>query len=123
MITKSRIITIGVLFALKFLFGFWLFRTGKRYNVVILTIHKLVALGIIVVLILTVNGARDVELKTAHIIAIAITGVLFVLAIATGGLMSTDKTMPAIVTTVHQIAPFLSILSTIAMLYLLVRGL
>lgn len=122
MITKSRIVTIGILFVLKFLFGFQLYCTGKPYNAIVLAIHKVLSLGIVVLLVLGTNNARG-RLDTALVMATVITGVLFVLAIATGGLLSTDKPVPAIVSVVHKVVPVLSVLSTAIMLYLLVLGL
>ena len=120
---RSRIITIGVLFLLKFLFGFWLYRTGKPYNVAILTIHKLISLATLVSIVLTANNLRgETGMGAAQLGALITTIILFVLAIATGGLLSTDKTMPAIVAIIHKVAPFLSIVSTAATLYLLVQN-
>lgn len=122
MITKSRIVTIGILFILKFLFGFWLNRTGKPYNAIVLAIHKLISLSMLVLIILTANNPRGGGgLNTAQIVALVATIVLFVLAIATGGLLSTDKSMPVIVSVIHKVTPLLSILSTATTLYLLVK--
>jgi hypothetical protein len=39
--------------------------------------------------------------------------------VATGGLLSTDKTMPAVILKLHQITPYLTVLSTAVTLYLL----
>ena len=120
MIAKSKIITIAVLFILKLLLGFWLYRRGRPYNVVVLTIHKLVSLATLVLIVLTAsNLGGGVGMGTAQLIALVTTVVLFVLAIATGGLLSTDKTMPIVVSIVHKVTPFLSIVSTAATFYLL----
>ena len=119
--TTSRIITIGILFVLKFAFGFWLFRSGKPYNGIVLTIHKLISLATLVLILLTADSLRgDRRMDAAQLIVIVATIVFFVLAIATGGLLSTDKPMPAIATIVHKVAPFLSVVSTALTFYLLV---
>ena len=39
----------------------------------------------------------------------------------TGGLLSMDKTMPAVIRRLHQVTPYLTVLSTAATLYLLSR--
>jgi hypothetical protein len=102
------------------LFGFWLSYAGKPYSVIILTIHKLISLATLVFLTVTVyrfnqtSTLNAVELTTA-----VVTGLLFIGTIITGGLMSTDKPMPAVVSTLHLILPFLTVLSTAATLYFL----
>jgi hypothetical protein len=59
-------------------------------------------------------------LGALELVALAIAGLLFLGTIVTGGLLSTDKRMPAVVLTMHRIAPFLTVLSTAVTLYLLV---
>ena len=118
--TKSRIVVIAVLFLLKFLFGFWLNRTGKPYNVAILTVHKLISLATVAFIAIAVHRLRgDVGLSAAEISAIIVTGLLFLLAIVSGGLLSIDKPAHVAILLAHKVAPFLSILSTAVMFYLL----
>ena len=45
--------------------------------------------------------------------------VCFAATIVSGGLLSVEKTMPLIVRRLHQITPYLTLLSTSAVLYLL----
>jgi hypothetical protein len=42
----------------------------------------------------------------------------FVVPFSTGGMLSTAKTMPAVILKIHQITPILAVLSTSATLYL-----
>jgi hypothetical protein len=44
---------------------------------------------------------------------------LFLATIISGGLLSTDKAMPTAILTMHQITPFLTVLTTAVTLYLL----
>ena len=45
-------------------------------------------------------------------LAVAITGVPFLVTIATGGLLSTDRSMPGVVAILHQITPYLTLVCT-----------
>jgi hypothetical protein len=90
------------------------------YNVIILTIHKLISLAALVFLAITVyrinqsSTLNPLELTTGMV-----TGLLFIGTITTGGLLSTDKSMPAAILIIHQILPFLTVIATAATLYLL----
>jgi heme A synthase len=118
--TQLRITITAVLFLCIFVFGFWLSRSGKPYNQVIFTIHKLVALGAVVYLAVTVYRVHQAApLTSAHTIIIALTALCFITVFVTGALLSLDKAMPLIVLRLHQVAPYLAVLSTTASLYLL----
>lgn len=54
-----------------------------------------------------------------QIAAIVVTVLFFVGTVAAGALSSIGKPMPAAILTMHQIIPFLTVLSTAATLYLL----
>lgn len=119
MSTPITIVVIGILFLLKFFFGFWLNRSGKPYSDVILTIHKLISLGTGVFIVVTARRLRQgVRASTAETGALIVTIFLFLLAIVTGGLLSVDKSMPKVVSLIHLIPPFLAVLSTAVMIYL-----
>ena len=115
-----RILYTTVLFLLIFLSGFWLSRGGRPYGVLLLTVHKLLSVGAVVFLtVILVRINRMDGISLAELIAAVITGVLFLGTIATGGLLSTAKLMPALVHQLHQITPFLTLASTALTLYLL----
>jgi hypothetical protein len=115
----SRIIGTGVLFVVVFLFGFWLNRSGRPVNTIILAIHKLIALGTLIFIGVTIYQVNQVTpLSTAAIVATVMTGVLFVITIITGGLLSLDQPVTA-VSIVHKIGPFLTVAGVIVIMYLL----
>jgi hypothetical protein len=117
---QTRIIGIGLLYLFIFGSGVWLSRLGRPLNVILLTIHKLVSLAAVATLILTVYQVNRVAtLGAIEWTAAGVTGLFFVGTIATGGLLSADKPMPTAVLRMHQIAPFLTVLSTGVTLYLL----
>ena len=110
---------LGLLFLFIFLTGYFLSRSGKPFNFLVLTIHKIITLAALVYLS---SLFYQVPLNSLKIGVIAATGIFFVGAIITGGLLSTNKTMPAVVFRLHQITPWLTVLSTVAILFLLFGG-
>lgn len=122
-IPQPRIVGTGLLFLLVFISGFWLNRSGSPYSVAILTLHKLISLaaaGLVVVTIVQTN--RVARLGATELVVSVASGLFFVAAVATGGLLSAEKPMPAIVSTLHLITPFLTVLSTAVTLYLLANS-
>ena len=119
---QMRIVGTGLFFLFIFLSGIWLSRTGRPLNVGISTIHKLVGLAAGTFLLVTIHQRnRLVPLGATEWIAIVVTGLCFLVVVASGGLLSSDKPMPVAVLRVHQVVPVLTVLSTAATLYLLLR--
>jgi hypothetical protein len=117
---QSKVIGTGIFFLFIFLSGFWLARYGKPHNVILLTIHKLISLAVIVFLGMTIYQVNQVTtLSKTELTTSIVTGLSFVVTIITGGLVSMETTMPAAITIVHKLAPYLTVLSTVATLYLL----
>lgn len=106
-----------MLFLVIFVSGFWLSRSGKPYNVVIFTVHKLVSLGAVVFLAATIHQVAG--LGVAELLAGVVTGLLFLCTFISGGFLSTGKPMPAAVLKMHRVTPFLTVLSTTVTLYIL----
>lgn len=120
MSTQSRVVGAGLLFVFIFLSGFWLSSTGKPYNAAASTIHKLLGVGAGVLLVVTmVQVNQSGGLSGIEIVASVVTGLLFLSLVASGGLLMIDRQMPAVVQRVHHIAPYLTVLSSAATLYLL----
>jgi len=115
-----RILYTIAFFLLIFLTGFWLSRGGRPYGILLITVHKLLSVGVVVFLtVVIVRISRTVGLSSAELIAAVITGVFFLGTIATGGLLSAAKPMPTIVHQLHQITPFLTLVATALTFYLL----
>jgi hypothetical protein len=109
-----------LVFIVIFASGYWLSRAGKPYSVVVLTVHKLISLAAVVLLVITMAQAQRVAtLSALELIAGVVTGLFFIALMATGGLLSSDKEMPAVVLRLHQIAPYLTVLAAAVTLYLL----
>lgn len=120
-INPSTVMIAGLLFILVLVLGFVLQRRGRPHNVLLLTAHKLIALAALIVMALTVVRANRVApLDTAALIAAIATAVFFVVAIISGGLVSTDKPEPAVARALHWVTPFVSVAGAVAT-FLLVR--
>jgi hypothetical protein len=117
---QLRILVTGMFYLFIFLSGIWLNRSDKPYNGIILTIHKLVSLGTIVFLAITIRRIFQASaLSTVEIIVTIITGLFFLGTMITGGMLSVRRPMPKAVIRLHRITPLLTVLSTAVTLYLL----
>lgn len=118
-VNQLRILGAGLFYLFIFLSGIWLTRSGKPYNTIVLTIHKLISVVAVVFLVVVLHRMnKTAPLGVGELVSAAITGLLFLSTIATGGLLSADKPMPGIVLWLHRITPFLTVLSTAVTLYL-----
>jgi hypothetical protein len=116
----AKYTSVGLFFLFIFLTGIRLNRTGWPHSTLLITIHKLVGLGLAVFLGLTVYRVFQAAPLTAlQAILIGITILLFIVNVTTGSLLSTNKPMPAAVTIMNKLMPYLTVLSTAVMLYLL----
>jgi hypothetical protein len=105
MATLSRLILPGVLFLLTLAFGFWLSRLGKPYNNMLFNVHKLIALGTVIVLV--VQLFKMLQTADSLVMVIALLGVaaLCVMALFISGmLMSLGKLAYSLTLTIHRIA-------------------
>ncbi len=117
--TTVRAIVAGLFFLFIFLSGIWLSRTGRPLNVGISTLHKLISLAAGVFLLVTIHQRNQaISLNATEWIAIVVTGLCFLVTVASGGFLSADKPMPVAVLRVHQVGPVLAALSSAATLYL-----
>ena len=115
----SRLAWMAALFLFVFLSGLWLYRAGRPINTVVLTIHKLIALGTLIFIGVTIHQVNQVTaLSAAAWIAVVITGILFVVTIIAGGLLSLDEPVSA-ASIVHKAGPFLTVASTTVTMYFL----
>jgi DMSO reductase anchor subunit len=117
---SAELISAGIFFVFIIIFGFWLRFTGKPYNMLIITVHKLVGVAMGVYLGKMVYETHQVSpLSPVQITSIIVTVLFFVGLVATGSLLSAEKEMPSTVKVLHRVMPYLTIISTGVMLYLL----
>jgi hypothetical protein len=119
---RFRVVIVGLSFLFIFLSGFWLSRTGKPYNGLIFTIHKLVGLAMGVFLIMTIKQVHQVApLGPVEITAIVVTALFFAATVTMGSLLSIGKPMPTVISMMNKLFPYPTVLSTVVTLYLLSR--
>jgi hypothetical protein len=119
----TKFILCGTLFLLTVVTGVWLSRSGKPLNTLIVTLHKLIALGTVVYTIVTIYQlAQNVEISALGWGAVGSSGLLVIALFASGALLSTGKPLQNAILTIHKIAPFFSAISTALILYLLAGG-
>lgn len=117
---RSRTIISGALFTTTFATGYWLSATEKPYNKILLMSHKLSTLSNIALIDITLFQKRKhFSLSNTEKISAIIMNICFVSTIATGGMLSTDKTMPKYVHTFHKTTPWLTLASSVLLLFLL----
>ncbi len=108
-----KMMGIGGAFALILILGYTLSREGFPYNTFLFTLHKLIAVGLVVYLVVTVNRLHKAAPLTALESGVWVAaGVFFLLTIVTGGLLSVEKEFPKFVSLLHAAAPYLTVLST-----------
>ena len=110
----------SVFFVIIFISGFWLTFTGKPYNGIILTVHKLISLAALVFLgYLLYRVHQGAGLSTVVIIASVFTAIFFIALITTGGMLSSDLPPSSLLLLLHFVLPYLTVVSSGVMLYFL----
>lgn len=113
------LLAIAAMIAVVFVLGFVLQRRGRPRHVLLLTAHKLIAVAALVLMAITVIRAhRAAPLDAVALVAAIATAVFFVVAIISGGLVSTDKPAPAVARALHWVAPFVTVAGAVATLLL-----
>ena len=119
-IIQLRVVSAGLLYLFIFLSGIWLSRSEMPYNTLVLAIHKLFTLSAIIFFARIIYQMHQAaKLRAIEFTVVAVTGLLLLGTIISGGLLSTNKPMPAAILIMHQITPFLTVLSTAVMFYFL----
>jgi len=115
-----QLAAVGLCFLGIILSGIWLSRSGRPLNAIVLTVHKLVALAAGIYVVITIYRSHQATaLGAAGLAAGAITGLLFLGAGATGGVLSTDRAIPDAVLRLHQVGSALTVLAAAVTFYLL----
>jgi len=117
---KWMLVGAGMLIVM--VLGYLLTRSDKPFPALLLTVHKLIPVAVVVFLVITlVRANREAALSADLWITAAVTILFYLGAIATGGLVSMEKEMPEAVHLLHHYLPYLCLLSTAAMAFLLLR--
>lgn len=119
---RKRTITTASLFVPMVMSGYLLAQQGKPINSLVLTVHKLSSVGDLYLLNRTLlemkkAGPLPGTVKTA---AVAM-NTCFLATIVTGSLLTVVDELPPAVKTIHHTSPWLTMISTGALLYFLNR--
>lgn len=122
--TLTKFTLPGIALLLTLVFGIWLSSSGKPYNSILFNIHKLIALGAVIVTIIQLAQVLRGADSLALIIALlAVAGLCAIALFASGALMSMEKMDYRLTLTIHQIAPVVMIIAMVLVVYLLGRKL
>ena len=127
MADQTKIITVGILFVVIFLSGFWVSRSGKPYHAVIFNLHKLIALATGVYLLRTIYLSHQfTPLDPNQIKILGVMGIIFMVIVVAGGLLSVfaegglsqvSQSVQGGVLIVHKTFPYLGLVSTGLFIY------
>ena len=109
----------GIGFLATLSFGFWLSRLGKPYNGILFNIHKLIALGAVVLTALQIYNWLKVSEPQALLVGLIVLAGLSVVALfASGAFMSIGNLDHKTMKLVHNIAPVLLVIAVGSTFYL-----
>ena len=116
----SRFVTPGIVFLLTLVFGFWLSRSGKPYNGILFNIHKLIALGTVILTSVQVYKSFKILEPQSLLIISLISAVICVLVLfASGAFLSIGNVNYETAKLTHNIALVGAVLAMGSSIYLL----
>lgn len=120
---SSKITYAGIGFLLTLISGIALSKTGRPLNSAIFGLHKIIAVGTIVLIGLNIrNLYQVVGLQAVQPAILVSTGVLFLALVVSGSLLSFDRLVMPITLRIHQIVPLLALAFSGLSIYSLVNG-
>ncbi|REG10982.1 hypothetical protein [Pelolinea submarina] len=120
-ISTTKIVAAGVLGVFTLISGVIVTGAGRPLNSLYFNVHKIIAVVMIVLLAaVTVQLIKaGYALSMLQVLVIAAAAALFLALVATGGMLSFERSWPAVVLRIHQIASLLSLGFSAAGIYLL----
>ena len=119
---EQMIIGSGILIFLTIASGIWVSHSGKPYQPLIFTIHKLIALGMVAITaILIFNLFKILEINNLMIFLFIVSGVSAITLFGSGALMSIGKASYSLIKVIHVVATILGVVTIVLSLYLLLR--
>jgi len=119
---NNKLITAGALLLISIITGIWLSHIGRPLNTMIFTIHKLIALaGAIFLVIALYNPFKTASDGPVIMILTALAALFLLTLFVTGGVLSSEKSLPGFVLLLHKISPAVMILALSGVIYLLIQ--
>lgn len=119
----SKLALPGVLFALTLAFGFWLSNIGKPYNGLLFNVHKLIALGAVVLAIVQLTRVPSLltPFSSFGAVGLVLAAVAIIALFVSGALMSAGKLEYVLMLTLHRIGLAALVIGCALALYVLGR--
>jgi len=118
--TLSNFSTPTIGFLITVTFGLWLSKVGKPYNGVLFNVHKLVALGTVILTFVQVyKSLKIIEPQSLLAISIVITVMCVVALFTSGAFLSIGNVKYETVKLIHNVAPVILVLAMGGVIYLL----
>ncbi len=115
-----RLIISLFVFLIIILTGLWMNKSGKPYHLLVLTVHKLIATGFLVLAVYTIYRLQQTTpLQFLEFLVCAGMAAVFLSAIVTGGLLSTSRPMPSILSLLHKAFAYACVIITGVVIVLL----
>ncbi|MCB9421783.1 MAG: hypothetical protein H6667_18425 [Ardenticatenaceae bacterium] len=122
-VISSKIVYAGIGFLLTLISGVALSKAGRPLNSAIFTVHKLVAVGTIILIGVNIrNLYQSVNIQALYPVLITVTGLLFLVLVVSGALLSFDKLVIPATLRIHQIGLLLALAFSTLSIYLLVSS-
>ena len=110
----------GIIFLLTLVFGFWLSKVGKPYNGLLFNLHKLIALGAVLITAMRIyKMLANSEAQTLIVFLIVIAGICVIALFASGAFMSIGNLNYQLMKTIHNIIPIPMVIAMALTVYLL----
>jgi hypothetical protein len=130
-IPVSKIAVTGFLLLITLLSGIWLSRnlrlndprpSGKPLAGADSAVHKLIALATGIIAGVTISSLhRGIKFSSIEFTAVIIAGLLFVLMVVSGSLLSLGKARNKGIIALHNVGSVLTVVATAEAIYLLIR--
>ena len=106
--SMTNFILPGIIFLLTLAFGLLLSHAGKPYNGILFNIHKLIALGTVVLTVLRVTDfLKGAQTAILVIVLLCMAGICILALFISGALMSLGKRGYNFFLGIHKIAPII----------------
>ena len=117
---QIKIVIIVLIAIVIYVSGAWLNKSGKPYNVIVLTIHKLIAFGIFIYIVISCYRIYKTDALTSIESILCLFMVAsFLSGIISGGFLSANASVPSFVQLIHRVSSVASVIFTGAIIYLL----
>ena len=121
----SKLVVAGILFLFTLISGVIVSHSNRPLNIGLVSLHKLIAAGTVVLIGMAVNQLyKTVDSQAiVEIGLMVISALLFLALIATGALLTREEIqLPDLVLNIHKVVPMLALISSTLIIFLVSRG-